>query len=182
MILSDLEIIKEIKNGNIILEPFNIENVQPASVDLKLGNTLKIYIDEVLDPKKENQTTEIVIPEEGFIMNPGELYLSSCAENIGISSKLGALVLAKSGIGRLGIDVIVGPAGWTDPGFGNNIPSSLVLEMRATRPVLIYPGMPICQMLFYRIDGVVAKPYGREGSKYQGQQGVQSSLYHLNFK
>lgn len=209
MPLADSVILEEINKGGIIIEPFKKELLNPASLDIRLGDTLKVYVTETkiinsdedlphwasygnvyrssegdilklpLDPRKENKTVEIKMDERGHVLYPGEIYLYCALEKIGSKTNIGIDTKAKSSLGRLGLDIVIGPAGWIDPGFEG----SLVLELRATRPIIVYPGMKIAQLVFHRLEGQVVEMYDKkEGSKYMNQEGVQASLYHKNFE
>jgi dCTP deaminase len=135
---------------------------------------------EPLDARKPNKTIELEMPEEGLVLIPGNLYICYCNEEIGIRGNIAAQVLGKSSLGRLGLDVIIGPSGFVDAGFPI---ASLVLELRATVPLRIYPNMKICQMRFDYIQGDILENYEqKKGSKYVNQKGAQESLNHLNFK
>jgi dCTP deaminase len=178
MVLSDKTILREIREGRIIIEPFNQEYLNPVSVDLTLAPTFKIYTEEVLDPRKPNATKEFTIGEQGAVLEPGEVYLYACNERIGVKGNIRAKVEGKSSLGRLGLFVHV-TAGFIDPGFEG----SLVLELVATKPIRIYPNMKICQVEFAYVEGQIAEPYDKkEGSKYHNQVGVQESKYHENYK
>lgn len=212
MILSDKTILNEIKEGNIIIEPFDQELLNPGSLDIKLGSTVKTYIRETLywknrdeipevykngkivqtsigkewfyraekalDPKEKLETEELTLPEEGMILHPNEIYLYAAHERIGVKGNICSTVKAKSSLGRLGLDIVIGPAGFIDSGFEG----SLVLELRATRPIIVYPNMKIAQLLFHRVEGEVLESYDqKKGSKYHNQKGVQESLYYENF-
>ena len=75
MILSGKEILKQVKEGNIFIEPFNENRIYPNSYNLRLHNELLVYTDDVLDMKKPLHTESLIIPEDGLILQPGELYL-----------------------------------------------------------------------------------------------------------
>lgn len=178
MVLSDKKILEELKAGNIIIDPFEEKYLNPNSVDLTLAPACKVYEEGlILDPRKPNPVQEFIIPEDGFVLRPGELYLYSCRETIGVKGTICATVMGKSSLGRLGLDIHV-CAGFIDSGFVG----SLVLEMRVERPLKIYPGMKICQIKFERVEGTVLESYDQKpGSKYMNQTGVQESKYHENF-
>lgn len=177
MILSDSKIMEEMDNGNIIISPFDPKYLNPVSVDLTLAPTMKTYVSHKLDVKEENPTNEMVIPETGFILSPGKVYLYACNERIGVKGNIRAKVEGKSSLGRLGLFIHV-TAGFIDPGFEG----SLVLELVATQPIVIYPNMKICQVEFARVEGNINEPYHvKSGSKYMNQEGVQASLMHKNF-
>lgn len=185
MILSDSSILKEIKEGNIVISPFNIQHLNPVSVDLTLAPKFKVYskryeawkILRPLDPKQPNPVLEFEVTEEGFVLEPGEVYLYSCNERIGVKKNICATIMGKSSMGRLGLDIHIS-AGFVDVGFEG----SLVLEMRVVRPLRVYPNQKICQIKFEYIEGEVLEPYDKKsGSKYMNQSGVQESLMYKNF-
>lgn len=177
MILSDRSILQELDKGNIIIDPFNPAHVNPNSVDLTLAPQFKVYSRGTLDPRQPNPTLEFTIPEQGFVLEPGEVYLYACNERIGVKNNIRAKVEGKSSLGRLGLFIHV-TAGFIDTGFEG----SLVLELVATRSIRIYPNMKICQVEFARVEGEILETYDQKaGSKYHGQTGVQESLMHKNF-
>lgn len=177
MILSDKTIVQEIAAGNIIIDPLNPAHINPNSVDLTLAPQFKVYTERVLDPRKQNKFIEMTIPEQGYVLEPGEVYLYACNERIGVKNNIRGKVEGKSSLGRLGLFVHV-TAGFIDTGFEG----SLVLELVATRRVLVYPNMKICQIEFARVEGEILETYDQKvGSKYMNQTGVQESLMHKNF-
>jgi dCTP deaminase len=177
MILSDRSILQERDKGNIIIDPFNPLHLNPNSVDLTLFPEFKTYTSGVLDPRHPHPTIHRLIPDEGFTLQPGEVYLYACNERIGVKNNIRAKVEGKSSLGRLGLFIHV-TAGFIDTGFEG----SLVLELVATRPIIVYPNMKICQVEFARVEGEILETYDQKaGSKYHGQTGVQESLMHKNF-
>jgi dCTP deaminase len=177
MILTDGEILKNLWSGNIVISPFDQKYLNPNSVDLTLNGLCKVYIDETLDCKKPNPTREFTIPDDGYVLQPGELYLYSCNERIGVKENICATVMGKSSLGRLGLDIHV-CAGFIDTGFEG----SLVLEMRVIKPLKIYPNQKICQIKFEYTSGNVLESYDKKsGSKYHNQSGVVESQMHKNF-
>jgi dCTP deaminase len=177
MILSDSEIVLNLNKGNIVIKPFNAKYLNPNTVDLTLNKLCKRYIGDILDCKAENPVEEFDIPEEGYVLQPGELYLYSCNERIGVKNNICATVMGKSSLGRLGLDIHV-CAGFVDTGFEG----SLVLEMRVIKPLKIYPNMKICQIKFEYVEGEIMESYDKKStSKYHNQSGVVESKMHKNF-
>ena len=80
MILSDTEILEEIGKGTIVIKPFEPKWLGSNSYDLHLGKILAVYTEEELDVKKENTIKYLEIPEEGFLLQPGKLYLGVTLE------------------------------------------------------------------------------------------------------
>lgn len=171
-VLSDTKIIEAIEKGDIVISPFNKKQLGPNSYNLRLGNKLLVYKDRILDMKNENSTEEIIIPEEGYILQPNTLYLGHTIESTK-SEKYLPIMHGRSSIGRLGIDPYVS-AGFGDSGFVG----VWTLEIRVIQPVKIYPGIEICQLAFNSIDGEVTNGYH---GKYQNSQSVVASRMNKDF-
>lgn len=182
MILSDTSIKDLISKGILLKEGYLEELVNPSSLDIRLDSNIRKYIINedkgYLDPFEPNLTDIIPIPEKGIVLQPGKIYLVETYETIKLPDYIGCQVLAKSSLGRLGLDIIIGPAGWIDPGFEGKI----VLELRCTEPILIQRYMKIAQLKFETVEGKIEAHYGqRKDSKYQFQKNIQPSLYFRNY-
>jgi dCTP deaminase len=185
VILSDGTIRKLLATGDIILEPIGADQIQPASVDVRLASQIRVLRNHTaacIDPfTSQPDLTEIIDVAEGdpFVLHPGEFVLGSTVETIGLPSDLVARVDGKSSLGRWGV-MIHATAGFIDAGFHGQI--TLELSNVATLPVRLWPGMKIGQISFVRLDQAVERPYGHPelGSKYQGQTGPVASQYRLN--
>lgn len=166
MILSGEEIRRRM-NQDIVIEPFEPANLNPNSYNLTLCDELLVYEEIVLDMKKPNRTERIVIPPEGLILTPNQLYLGRTRERTE-THNLVPQIEGRSSIGRLGLFVHV-TAGFGDVGFCGY----WTLEMFAVQPVKIYPGVPICQIFYHQILGDFV-PYNSD--KYQHNHDIQPSL------
>jgi dCTP deaminase len=166
MPLSDSAIIDAVEHGDIKITPWRLGCLQPNSYDLHLGSSLLVYTERILDAKRESMTREIPIGTEGFVLQPGELYLGVTEEHTEASPKYVPYLDGKSSVGRLGLWVHV-TAGGGDAGFAGN----WTLELVAVKPVRVYAGMPIAQIRYELAVGEVKQPYGRSTSKYQQQPG-----------
>ena len=161
MILSDLKILDAIENGDIVIEPFRKECLGTNSYDVHLGSTLAVYIERELDAKKHNLIREIQIGEEGFLLEPGTLYLGVTQEYTETHRAVPFLE-GKSSVGRLGIDIHA-TAGKGDVGFCN----TWTLEISCVQPVRVYAGMPIGQLIYFTVDGDIANLYHlKHNAKY----------------
>ncbi|NQW30868.1 MAG: dCTP deaminase [Ignavibacteria bacterium] len=177
MILSDQEILDSIKNGSIVIEPFMPSCLGSNSYDVHLSATLATYNDPVLDSKKHNQITQFQIPETGFVLQPNELYLGVTEEYTETHAHVPFLE-GKSSVGRLGIDIHA-TAGKGDVGFCNY----WTLEISVKLPVRVYAGMPIGQLIYFMVNGVVINPYNKKQSaKYNDRTPVPvESMMWRNF-
>jgi len=147
MILSDKEILKAIDEGAILIEPYDRSCLGTNSYDVHLSQHLATYQDPILDARKHNPTEHFEIGEEGFVLQPGILYLGSTLEYTETHTTVPFLE-GKSSVGRLGIDIHA-TAGKGDVGFCNH----WTLEISCVHPVRVYAGMPIGQLIYFRVDG-----------------------------
>lgn len=178
MILSDTEIKKRLKAWEIEMNSHGnydiYEQIWPASLDFRLGNTFKIYrksrqtvIDsrEVFDP--DHIETITLEDWEKFVLHPGDFVLWVTLEKIKIPYDLVCRCEWRSSIGRLWV-IIHSTAWFIDPGFEWTI----TLEMTNINelPVALYTGMRIGQYAFETVLGKVENTYDkRKGSKYMHQ-------------
>ncbi len=178
MILSDKEILAEIEKGTILVEPFDRECLGTNSYDVHLGKFLATYNDEILDAKAHNKITTFEIPAEGFVLRPNTLYLGVTEEYTETLAHVPFLE-GKSSVGRLGIDIHA-TAGKGDVGFCN----AWTLEISVTQPVRIYAGMPIGQLIYFKVEGEVERPYNEKNSaKYneRSTKPVESMMWKNKF-
>jgi len=173
MILSGLEIKKQIEAGNIKIEPYDERLLNPNSYNLRLHNELLVYTDEILDMKKKLNTKTIAIPEEGLVLQPGRLYLGRTFEHTSTDIFV-PMLEGRSSVGRLGLFIHV-TAGFGDVGFSGY----WTLEIQCVQPVKIYPMIEICQIYYHRIDGEYEK---YRSGKYQNNTGIQPSLIYRDFE
>lgn len=179
MILSDRDIRKAISSGRVKIETEQPELFEPhihaSSMDLRLGNTFKLYEHSkfaVLDPKQPesfvgNMRTITIPDNEPFIVQPGEFVLGVTCEKITVPDDLVVRVEGRSSLGRLGI-IVHSTAGFVDPGFSGTI--TLEISNLNRLPVALYPGMRVCQLAFEMMSSPAETPYSsKPGSKYQGQ-------------
>jgi len=178
MILTDKKILEEIKNGNILIEPFDEKCLGTNSYDVHLGRFLGVYKDRVLDAKKHNEIEVFTISKEGFELQPGVLYLG-VTEEYTETHKHVPFLEGKSSIGRLGIDIHA-TAGKGDVGFCN----TWTLEISCVQPVRVYAGMPIGQLIYFNIDGDIKNYYNKKSdAKYTGRtvKPVESMMWKNKF-
>lgn len=165
MILSGPEIIASVKDGTIEIHPFEVDNVNPASIDLRLGPRVACYkrwvfegtdgvvssgtnwVIDIKNPDHFDITEFEFNADSGVLLRPGVLYLMHTVETVHTKSLVPVLD-GKSSIGRLGIVVHL-TAGFGDPGFDGQY----TLEVSVAHPVRVYAGMRFCQMRFHKLCG-----------------------------
>lgn len=178
MILSDKEILKSIDVGAILIEPFDRTCLGTNSYDVHLSKFFAVYSEEVLDARKHNSVDHIEIPEEGIVLQPGTLYLGSTVEYTETHNSVPFLE-GKSSVGRLGIDIHA-TAGKGDVGFCNH----WTLEISCVHPVRVYAGMPIGQLIYFKVEGEIENYYNKKkGAKYNQRtvKPVESMMWKNKF-
>ena len=183
MVLSDIDIKKNIKNGSITIDPFDIKCIQPASYDMHLASKFIIFENhtkEYIDVKsKDDIGTMIDISNNGFfIIHPREFALGATIEYVKIPQFLVARIEGKSSLGRIGL-VIHATAGYVDPGFEGTL--TLEITNLSNLPIKIYPHMKIAQLAFHMMTTNSFKSYGEYGNKYQGQTDPTASKLWKDF-
>ncbi len=178
MILSDKEILEEIAAKRIVIEPYVRECLGTNSYDVHLGKTLAIYRDAVLDAKAHNQIDYLEIGPEGFVLEPGKLYLGVTEEYTETHAHVPFLE-GKSSVGRLGIDIHA-TAGKGDVGFCN----TWTLEISVSQQVRVYAGMPIGQLIYFEVRGEIENFYNKKpNAKYNTRTDmpVESMMWRNKF-
>lgn len=186
-ILTGTEIVKEIEKGNIVISDFDKKRLGPNGYNLRLANKLLVYTEVYhnnfvdprgegkgfLDMKKPNPTRELIIPEEGLILEPGVLYLGMTEDYTETHNHVPFLE-GRSSTGRLGLDIHI-CAGAGEIGFKGN----WTLEIRCIHPIRIYPGTEVCQIMYHTTEGDTEIKYT---GKYQGSKEIRASKIYEDFK
>lgn len=172
MILSGKEIASRL-GQDIKIEPYNPNQLNPNSYNLRLHHELLVYDATVLDMKKPNTAHQVIIPEEGLVLATNRLYLGRTIEYTE-TDNLVPMLEGRSSVGRLGMFVHV-TAGFGDVGFCG----FWTLEIFCVQPIRIYAGIEICQIYYHSILGA----YDRyQSNKYQHNQSVQPSMMYKDFE
>ena len=181
-VLSDGTILQYVEEGRIKVDPWDPKMVQPASIDLRLGDSFRVFHNhrataiDLRDPPS-NLTEEVVMPDgEAFVIHPGEFCLGRTLEWVQIPNDVVARIEGKSSLGRLGL-IVHATAGFCDPGFEGTL--TLELNNLTRVPIRLYPRLPIAQLSFMTLDRPALRPYGSPGlgSHYQGQRAATESRY-----
>lgn len=170
------EILKSIENGDIHIEPFNSDFINPNSYDITLNEDIYVSkVDAVLELKKDNsdQFEKITIGEDGYTLLPNRLYIASSNEYTETHAHV-PILEGKSSIARLGIE-IHRTAGFGDVGFCGK----WTLEITTIVPVKIYKDMKIGQISYHEVIGTVGNTYD---GKYQHDTGASLSKSYKDFK
>ncbi len=181
-VLSDGTIASLVAEGRLRIDPWDPALLQPASVDLRLGNSFRVFHNHrvaAIDLRSppENLTEEVTAaPGEPFVIHPGEFCLGRTEEWIELPDDIVARIEGKSSLGRLGL-IVHATAGFCDPGWQGTL--TLELNNLTRIPIKLYAGLLIAQLSFMTLDQPALRPYGHAelGSHYQGQVGATESRY-----
>ena len=174
MILSDQTILQMLKERSLVIEPIEERQIQPASVDIRLGNTFSVVEDSAagiitLDREIRYKT----IQTDKYLLLPGQFVLATTMEYISLPNDLTAFVEGRSSLGRMGL--FVQNAGWVDPGFQGEITLELYNANRCA--IELTAGRRVGQLVFARMDAPAVRPYN---GKYQGQRGATGSKVFMD--
>ncbi|MFB5266242.1 dCTP deaminase [Paenibacillus enshidis] len=158
MILTGQKIKENVLNHKIVIEPFDESSLNPNSINFRLGDYVKVYKNNVLDPKVKQEVEILSIPDDGLVLHPDRLYLGYTLEKMG-SNHFVPIISGRSSTGRLGLFVHI-TADLIDIGSINH----WTLQLHATQPIRIYKGMLIGQVTFWKPQGEIVLYDG----KYQG--------------
>lgn len=178
MLISDGSLFELLERGDLTVAPLGDDAVQPSSIDLRLGEGLRLFHadgPEIIDPEqRQNLTTATRIHDPGFLINPGEFLLGHTLEEVHTSSGYAVQFTGKSSLARLGLTVHQ-TAGHVDPGFRGRI--TLEIQNVNTKPIRLRVGMWIGQILVFQLDRPCEVPYGAPGrrSRYMDQSTVTES-------
>ncbi len=174
MILSDITISKMLKEGTLTIEPITEEQIQPASVDVRLGNTFSIVEDSSAGIITLNEQIKYkTIQTDTYVLLPGQFVLATTMEYFELPNNLTAFVEGRSSLGRMGL--FIQNAGWVDPGFKGEITLELFNANRCA--IELKAGRRVGQLVFAEMDQDALNPYN---GKYQGQKGATGSRVFMD--
>ena len=174
--LNDTQIRDLCENGAI--DPYIPSNVQPCSLDIRLGNRGCKYLGNsnyILDSHSKPTYNDKKFDFTELILKPGEFVLADTVEFLNIPKNIVAILTGRSSIGRLGIAIHI-TAGLIDPQFRGKL--TLEICNFNNRPVKLYSGDIIGQLTFQQIEECKIG-YGDKKGRYQNDMDVNSSLFYL---
>ena len=171
-----------VERGPDPIDPWDTALIQPASVDLRLGDSFRVFHNhkitaiDLREPPRELTEQVSPPPDEPFVIHPGEFCLGRTLEHVELPDDIVARIEGKSSLGRLGL-IVHATAGFCDPGWQGTL--TLELNNLTRVPIKLWPGLPIAQLSFMTLDAPALRPYGHAdlGSHYQGQVEATESRY-----
>jgi dCTP deaminase len=148
-----------------MVTPFDATLLNPASLDVRLGNL--IYV-EVLDGLSLTDVSKAT-KDQPWYLQPNEFILAQTQEEFNIPDNLCATFALKSSLARTGFEHLL--AGFIDPGFNNSVLTLELKNARISKPLPLWPGMRIGQIIFQQMSGIPLKSY-KESGRYNGDKQV----------
>lgn len=181
MILSDKTIKEFIDLGYLCTNELNKDSIQPASLDITIGNSFSFISCNNEYNCSEEGIIELDVPvkylteiRDSYVLLPKQFVLGTTNEYIKLPDNFTAFVEGRSSIGRLGL--FIQNAGWVDPGFEGQI--TLELFNASNWPINIKAGTRVGQLVFAQMDRAARFPYK---GKYQKQVGATGSMIYKDF-
>jgi len=163
-VLSDGGIKEAVESGDLTIKPFNQEQLQPASYDIRLGGDILFYDYDSVKSLKEGDT---------YRFQPGKRYLCESQEYFHIPRDMVAHLTGRSSIGRKFL-IVHATAGLLDPDWEGTI--TLEVVNLSDKAVDLRIGQRIGQVVFHPLDKPCEVSYAeKEDAKYQGQTGPTKS-------
>ena len=175
MVLSDGEISGLLREKALCIEPLEEKQIQPASVDIRLGNTFCVLEDTSngIIKLSDNVKYKRIVTDK-YLLLPGQFVLATTVEYFKLPDNLTAFVEGRSSLGRLGL--FIQNAGWVDPGFEGEITLELFNANRCA--IELQAGHRIGQLVFAKMEKNALHPYC---GKYQRQKGATGSRVFMDF-
>jgi dCTP deaminase len=183
-ILVDFEIRAEVQAERLIIEPYQDALVQPNSYDVRLADKFSWHQpgDAIIDPYNSESVLDglVHVVDDSIVLQPGQFILGATEERVCLPNNIVGQLTGKSSLARLGVMVHV-TAGFIDAGFSHP-PAQITLEIVnvGRRPVRLYAGMAIAQMVFTRTAECLVPYHQKTSAKYNGQPAAAHSRYYLN--
>lgn len=167
-VLTRDEILRRIKAGTVVIDPFDPAQVGPASIDLHLGRQFRVFrqvqdIFHVTDDADHRSVTDLIEVDDTFLLLPGQAIHGITEERVTLPSDICGWIQGRSRFARIGLMVHV-TAAFMQPGIDN---AKQVLEMNnaGPMPLAIHPGTAICQIILEECAGSA-----RYAGRFHGQQ------------
>lgn len=158
-VLADVSLRQRIMTGGLGVSCLQAAAIQPASIDLTLGDRLLVMqYGGIIDPEQDQTDLwrEVDRRTDGrWFVGGMRLHLGATRERIRVPDDCLGILSGVSTLGRQGIQIHV-TAGLVDPGFVGNLTLEIVVFGQAA---LLRPGMRIAQLALFQLDQTAAKPY-----------------------
>lgn len=171
MILVDREIRFLLARKELVLDPVDPAQVQPASIDLRLHRRVQLLKEDegeldLSDPELATQYEESEIPDEGLVVPPHGSIFVQVKEYMRIPDTCMGRIAQRSSLMRAGIHV---SSSLINPGYAGHLPC--LLQNATARGIRIFADVPFCQLILHRCIGRPERTYAEKGdAKYHEER------------
>ncbi len=154
MILAKPEILRQIRNGRIKIEPYDENAVGPASIDLTLDDKLRVFnTDRHITRADVDYRTlaKLIDIIDGYLLEPGELVLGITKEKISLPGDVCGWLNSRSRFARIGLMSHIA-APFLAPGISNR--QILEIYNAGRNKIRLAPGMKICHVVLQECKGI----------------------------
>ena len=151
-------ILAELDAGRLALSPFEREQLGAASIDLTLGDEIRVFDTgpgpiDLVEGADYRDHTRVLSLDQPYVLPPGSTVHGITRERITLPRNLCGFLEGRSRFARLGLMIHVTSA-FVQPGVSNR----QVLEMSnvSSHPLRIHAGVRLCQLVLLRTDGEAA--------------------------
>jgi dCTP deaminase len=156
--LPDFEIY-DLCERHAMVVPFDPELVNPASIDVLLGDRLMVEVED--RPELQILGISHHTQADPYWLAPGEFCLAETREIFNLPDFIAAQFVLKSSRAREGLEHLL--AGFCDPGWHGSRLTMELSNARRFHSIAIWPGMKIGQMVFQEMDGIPTRSYSQTG-------------------
>jgi len=154
MILTKPAILREIKHKRVKVTPFDKRVIGPASIDLSLGDKLRVFtnptIIKIVETSDGLHHTKLISINKGYALQPGELVLGITKETLKLPDDICGFIHSRSRFARLGLMTHI-TAPFLQPGINNK--QTLEIYNASKNVLVLKPGVKICAVVLCRTDG-----------------------------
>ena len=148
-------ILEELASGRLVIDPFEASQVGAASIDLTLGNEIRVIEPgaatiDIVEDSDYRDYTQVRALTEPFVLESGATIHGITRERVILPPNLCGFLEGRSRFARLGLMIHVTSA-LVQPGVANH----QVLEIGniSGHPLRIHAGVRVCQLVLMRTEG-----------------------------
>ena len=155
--MSNRSIQQSIKNKELVIEPLYLDNIQPGSIDLTLGQTIDVLcptkpidIESIQkDPQEELQKlTQSIDITDGYDLQPSQLVKGYSKEKLKLPSYINGVIFNIDSLASIGLNAALSQ--YVNPSFNGH--KSIVIYNMSNQVIRIKAGIRICKLVLFKMD------------------------------
>lgn len=174
MFLSRSDLLSQIQQGRLVIQPFSPRFVKGASCVLHLGGFFRSWTrkEGVINPWKPQASEGLLGPPQELtevVLSPGDFLLGATEERLSLPHDIIGFVFALSHWTRFGL-ILNGSSLLVGPGYGSDTPTPLTIEIGTLNPgsISLRHRLPICQLVLAKLSSALHDEFPLARSIYEG--------------